>query len=133
MSGKFLNRAGLAASKDGFTLLEMVIAVGILGIALVVIIRGYAVTLRSLDYAAGRMTAFMLAENLLVEYELEGEFSEGYDSGVFEGGFESFRWERTVSPLQYEEEIAEGVLRVQISVFRNRDVEASLVTFVEGL
>ena len=132
MSAKILDRkihpSGL---KRGFTLLEMVIAVGILGIALVVIMRGYIVTLRTLEHTSARATAFMLAENLLAEYELEGDFSPGADSGEFGEDFEGFRWERSVSPLSYEGEVFEGVLRVEVSVYRGGEEGARLVTFVE--
>ena len=119
-------------SGRGFTLLEMVIAVGILGVALVVIMRGYIVTLRSLEQSSVRATAFMLAENLLAEYELEGDFSPGDDSGEFGEDFEGFRWERSVSPFLYEGEVFEGVLRVEVSVYREGEEGVRLVTFIEN-
>ncbi len=131
MSAKISDRKlRRGALKRGFTLLEMVIAVGILGAALVVVIRGYVVTLRSLEHASGRATAFMLAENLLVEYELEGDFSPGEYAGEFEEDFEGFRWEISAGPLSYDGEVLEGVLRVEVSVYRAGDVGVKLVTYV---
>ncbi len=116
--------------KKGFTLLELVVAVGILSIALVVIIRGYVVTLRGMEHASGRMTAFMLAENLLAEYELEGDFSPGEESGRFEEEFEGFLWEMSVAPLSYGGEVFDGVLRVEFSVYREGEEGVNLVTFI---
>ncbi len=119
--------------KKGFTLLELVVAVGILSIALVVIIRGYVVTLRALEHSSGRAAAFMLAENLLAEYELEGDFSPGEDSGRFEGEFEGFFWEMSAVPLSYEGEVFDGILRVEFSVYRAGEEGVKVVTFVEDL
>jgi type II secretion system protein I len=124
-------RSGRA--KRGFTLLEVVIAAGILGIALVVIIRGYALALRGMERASAGSYAFMLAENLLAEYELDNDFSPGEDSGEFEDEAAGFLWKRSVSPLSYGGEVFEGVLRVEISVYREGDEGATLVTFIENL
>lgn len=128
ISDKKLHGRGL---KKGFTLLELVIAVGILSIALVVIIRGYVVTLGGMEHASGRMTAFMLAENLLTEYELDGDFSPGDDSGRFEEEFEGFFWEMSAVPLSWGGEVVDGILRVEFSVYREGEEGVNLVTFVE--
>ncbi len=126
LSGK---KSGPDQRRKGFTLLEMVIAAGILGIALVVIIRGYVLTLRGLDYSAGRMGAFMLAENLLAEYELAGEFSPEQESGSAEGGFS---WSRSVTPLAYEGVELPGIFRVEVTVSREGGVQVSLTTYVRN-
>lgn len=117
--------------KKGFTILELVVAFGILGIALVVILRGYATALRGMEHTSGRMTAFMLAENLLAEYELEGDFSPGEDSGRFEEEFEDFYWKMTAAPLSGGGEVFEGILRVEFSVHREGEEGVKLVTFIE--
>ncbi len=128
MSVRLLNRRG----REGFSLLEVMIAVGILGIALVVIMRGHILNLRGMQYTRSRTTAFMLAENLLVEYETAGDVAPGTESGEFEGDFEGFRWERRVEPISYEGAASEDILRVEVSVFWNEQESVSAVTFLES-
>ncbi len=117
----------------GFTLLEVLMAVGILGVALVVILRAHVFNVRSLARAENRMTAFMLAENLLVEYELEGDFFAGEESGGFGDEFEGFAWERAVIPFSYEGEYFGELLRVEITVRWGETDSVSLATFVGGI
>ena len=117
----------------GFTLLEMVIAVGILGTALIVIIRGYTACAAGLEKTSERKTAFMLAENLLAQYEAEGEFPSGGSSGDFQGGFDGFGWEISTAPLSHEGDVFEGILRVDVVVKGPGGEKVNIVTFRENI
>lgn len=122
----------LGKNRGGFTLLEVVLAIGILGMALVVVIRGYVLSLRSMERAAVRTEAFALAEELMTEYKLGGDFFPHKASGGYEKEGEDFRWERTADFLVFEGDVLPGVLRVEISVLRNGEEFASLTTFVRA-
>jgi general secretion pathway protein I len=76
----------------GFTLLEVLVALVILGVAVVAAIQGFAQGLRLLKLAGDHQEAVMLADQKAREVITP---TEGRDEGT-EG---VFRWERTVSPV----------------------------------
>jgi type II secretory pathway pseudopilin PulG len=117
----------------GFTLLEMVLAVGILGTAMVVIIRGYTASVSGLEQTSEKAACFMLAENLLSRHEIEGEFPDGDTSGDFEGDFDGFSWKISAEPFSYEGVVFEGVLRVDIIVKGPGGGRADIMTFRENI
>ncbi len=122
---------GPAVSSRGFSMLEMMIAVGILGTALVVILRAHAVNLRMLEYSGRKTTAIMLAENLISEIELMPAPEPGEESGNFEGDFSGFEWRTLIAPLSYDGRVFEDVLRVEVRVSWDEG-DVSLTTFISG-
>ena len=81
----------------GFTLLEVVIAVAIVGVALVMLLgsvnRNLDVAVKSRD----AQIAALLAQEMLTEIQLEGLPSVREESGVFENN-EGFEWFLSVAP-----------------------------------
>jgi len=76
--------------QSGFTLLEVIVALAILGLAIVASIQGFAGGLRLLKLAGDHQTATLLADQKLREaLKLE----EGHENGT-EG---PFSWERTTA------------------------------------
>jgi general secretion pathway protein I len=83
-------------AEGGFTLLEVLVALAILGIAVVASIQGFAQGLRLLKLSGDHQRAILLADQKAREIV---EFEEGRQEGV-EG---EFRWERTTTLLPVPE------------------------------
>ena len=84
----------------GFTLLEVMVAIAILGIALLGLLGLHHQSLQSVIRAQQSTRASMLAQAVMTEAELERYPDLGRSSGDFEssfpGEFPDFRWEREV-------------------------------------
>lgn len=84
----------------GFTLLEVMVAIAILGIALLGLLGLHHQSLQSVVRAQQATRASMLAQAVMTEAELERFPDLGLTSGDFEGSFPGefpdFRWERDV-------------------------------------
>ena len=85
----------------GFTLLEVMVAMAILGIALLGLLSLHHQSLQSVIRAQQATRASMLAQAVMTEAELERYPDLGITSGDFEssfpGEFADFRWERNVA------------------------------------
>ena len=79
-------------SKGGFTLLEVLVALAILGVAVVASIQGFAGGLRLLKLAGDHQHAMLVADQKIREV-MKPE--EGHQNGI-EG---AFTWERTTSVI----------------------------------
>lgn len=85
----------------GFTLLEVLVALAILGLAVVASIQGFAQGLRLLRVAAEHQEATLLADRKLREVVAP---AAGHDSGI-EG---RFTWERTTAAVALPDGEATG-------------------------
>lgn len=85
----------------GFTLLEVMISVGILALVLVALLglRNRAIGLN--DYARNLTIATILAKEKIERLELEGPLQFGEIAGNFEGDYSPFQWRQRVSPTSY--------------------------------
>ena len=124
-----------ARESRGFTLIEVLVALAILGIAVVTIIQLFSQGLRLLKLSGDHQQAVLLADQKIREIEQK---SEGIDSG--QDG--EFAWERRVDREPVPEELRlQGssqlqIFRVSVQVrwSGNRSVEvATLRTALEGL
>jgi len=83
-----------------FTLLEVMVAMAILGIALLGLLGLHHQSIQSVIRAQQTTRASMLAQAVMTEAELERFPELGHTSGNFEasfpGEFKDFRWERAV-------------------------------------
>lgn len=103
----------------GFTLLEVIVAVGLIGLSLSIIL---GIVNRDIDMAAKARNAQIasnLAQNIITEIELEGYPGVGEDSGNFEEE-EGFEYFVTVSPYNLSQ------LKTDIRIIR------VLITWDEG-
>lgn len=96
---------------DGFTLLEVLIAVAILGTAIVVLLLQFSVALRAGSITQNVTVATLHAKEKIEELKMERELSESSQSGTFGDGYE---WETQVIPYRHEtipedEQIYEGL------------------------
>jgi len=97
-----MNRAANIHRKreGGFTLLEVMLAIAILGTALAGLLGLHHQSMQSVIRAQDFTRASMLAQAVLTEAELERFPELGHTNGDFQssfpGQFQDFRWERVV-------------------------------------
>jgi len=90
-------------TERGFTLLEIMVALAIMGIALTVILQQFSAGLRTVRMTRDYTTALIHAREKLEELCLAKKLSEKEESGEFEDGY---KWQVMIAP--YEEEKKEG-------------------------
>jgi general secretion pathway protein I len=87
-------------TEKGFTLLEIMIALAILGIALTVILQQFSTGLKTVRVTRDYTSALILAREKLEEFCLVKKLSEKEESGEFEDGY---RWRVVIAPYKEEE------------------------------
>ena len=101
----------------GFTLLEVMIAVGVLGIAMLALLSLHDSNLQSVMRGQELSTASTLAQGLMTNAEIERIPMIGTSSGDFQrlspGAYRNFRWERNVEMSGMFPDIR----KVQVTVF----------------
>lgn len=90
------------AGRAGFTLLEVMIAIAVLGIALLALLSLEHQDLQSVIRGQDISRAAMLAQALMTQAELERFPALGTTSGnfdqIYSGQYPNFRWTRSVTP-----------------------------------
>ena len=87
-------------SQAGFTLLEVLLAVVIMGVSLTTILLQFQTALHAGSISQERTNAVIYAKEKLESLKIEDELSESSQSGILESGYE---WETEVSLYEYEE------------------------------
>src|SRR5262245_31052103 len=95
----------LEETSDGFTLIEVLVALTILSLSLAIIFAGFSDGLRGRRTADDYQCATALAESKLNCMGTETTLQEGQTEGRFN---ERFRWEAVVSPYHEEGRSAEN-------------------------
>jgi general secretion pathway protein I len=90
----------ITRSQAGFTLLEVLLAVVIMGVSLTTILLQFQTALHAGSISQERTNAVIYAKEKLESLKIEDELSESSQSGVLESGYE---WETEVSLYEYEE------------------------------
>ncbi len=133
-------------NKQGFTLIEVLLAVAILSIGMIGVIRAYAVLMNGIEASRFTVEACYLLKNRMAD--LQKAAIEGAGEG-FEGDHASFKWEEDITririerdkPKEYpekkpEEEAQEFLDKVRISVSGGEDFgpvrKMSLYTYLES-
>jgi general secretion pathway protein I len=107
----------LAQAKDsGFTLLEVMVAIAILGISLVLTMQLFTGALSSTVLSRHYTEATFLARHKLEELNLDEQLKSGNQSGNFDGEYEKYSWQAETSPFVLPQPIAaaEDVARPQV-------------------
>lgn len=79
-------------NERGVTLVEVLVAVTIAGVAFVVLLSGFGVSLKSTALAEDYTTASFLLKGLMTETELRKEIRTGKAQGEFGEEFPNYRW-----------------------------------------
>jgi type IV pilus modification protein PilV len=99
---KFVSNIPGVRARGGFSLIEVVVAILILGVALVGLTRGLATALSSTKESELQTTAGLLASELVETLRAEGGLLDGETEGSFSGGLASYKWKQTLSPSQID-------------------------------
>lgn len=123
------------SAESGFTLLEVLVAVSIVGMAMVVLLRLHLLSLEATLAAQDMSTAVLLAQGKMATF-LSQSPPAGDDEGQFDGpDLGRFTWTTSVSQHDLDPENRNGsvgVRRVTVSVHwreGNRDRSYSLETY----
>jgi len=95
--GRDLRARRMSGGREGFTLIEVMLAILILGIGLVVLVNSTSRCLAVVKSARLYEDARHLLSRVELEFPIEREdISEGKESGRFEGRFGNYTWERDI-------------------------------------
>jgi type IV pilus modification protein PilV len=82
----------------GFSLIEVMIALLILGVAVVGLVQGTTTALSSSKESEVQTTAIMLATGRMEQVRADGELADGKTEGDWGDDFANFSWRQTVTP-----------------------------------
>ena len=118
----------------GFTLLEVMVAIAILGTALVSLLSLHHQSMQSVIRAQDMTRASMLAQAVMTEAELERFPELGRSTGDFQssfpGQFQNFRWERVVEASANFPDVREVKILVRYGPGQSRSF--ALVEFLHS-
>ena len=116
--------------QKGFTLLEVLIALGVLALALGAITQSVSSTTNNIAYLRDKTFAHWVAMNHVAELQTSQKYPDiGTRDGSEEMGGNEWFWHETVvdAPLAAEGISIQNVRRVDVEVRRSRDSKQSLV------
>jgi general secretion pathway protein I len=117
----------------GFTLLEIMVAISIIGIVLVSVYKMHAQTI-SMNYEARfYVTAPLLAQLKMAEIETKLLEEQTNDSGAFGDEFSGYRWNVVIDDVESEAlgNIAEDLKEINVFVsFNNDEFTYGLRTYI---
>ena len=115
--------------QSGFTLLEVVVALGILAIALVASVKGISVHVNNMAYLKERTLAHWVAMNKAAEFQISGDFpGAGERSGSVVLASRDWHWTVKISTTEDTE-----VRRMDITVAPEADRDQTLATLIAYL
>jgi general secretion pathway protein I len=125
-----LRTRNLARRREaGFTLLEVIVALAILGVAFALAMELLANGVRSAKASDDYTQAVLLARQKIAEISVTSSLKESADQGEFEGGF---RWASEIQPLpQEEDDLPAQLYQVRVRVTwpgRRREKSLDLYT-----
>jgi general secretion pathway protein I len=112
----------------GFTLIEVVVALAILGIGMLAVFKTIGDTVNNVEVLRDRSFAQWIADNRITEVRLTGEMpSVEETAGEVEFAGRQWHWVSKVSQTQVR-----GMRRVDVSVRREEDPEDSSIVTLSG-
>ncbi len=100
---------------NGFTLMEVMIAMAILAIALVTIFQSQSQSISMTGNSRFLTTASLLAQGKMAEIEMMNMGNVKTDSGDFGDGFPDYTWRVEVKDTEFE-----MVKKIELTVVNNR-------------
>ncbi len=95
-------KQGSALNHDGFTLLEVMVALLIIATSFVVLLHSRNQSVLSADYAKQATIATLLASEKISEAGQEDFPDTGEETGDFGDNYSQYRWRTSVSETPYE-------------------------------
>jgi general secretion pathway protein I len=89
-----------AASRQGFTLLEVMIAMAILAIVLVTVFHSQSQSIAMANESRAMTTLALLAQSRMAEVEGQQNLSTGQKNGKFGDDFPDYSWTASITQLQ---------------------------------
>jgi type II secretion system protein I len=105
--------------RRGFTLIEVMAALVIFGVAIIGYMQSIGESSRIQADLAGQQQAIMLAQNALEEMRFSGQYELGVEDGAYEEENTGFFWRTEVS----ENEDVEGLVDVVVTIAWNDGIE----------
>ena len=119
-----------SAEENGFTLVEILVTLAILGAILPALLHAFASAARTQGLSDNSTTALYLLKFRMAEIEMGGYPDVGEETGEF-GNNTRYRWSSVVQDIESEE--VENVRQVQVTVtwlHRNRERSMSMNTYI---
>lgn len=114
--------------KKGFTLVEVLIAIFILGLGVVTLANLFPLGLQSFSYARKLNEVYFLAEKKLEELKLQPSITPGETSGEEK----DLNWKISVQPLQFPEGIEVTYAELEINfTFQGRAQKQRVITYLK--
>lgn len=121
-----MSSADARARADGFTLIEVMVALAVFSLAALALLRLEGATLRSTGVLQSTLLAQMVARNVAIEAVTDAQPPvNGASGGVEQNGGRTWRWTRQVSDTG-----AADVLRVDVAVADERGAVLGRITMV---
>ena len=120
----------MSAEENGFTLVEILVTLAILGAVLPALLHVFASAARNQGLSDNSTTALYLLKFRMAEIEMAGYPDVGEETGEF-GNNTRYFWSSIVEDVDSEE--VENVRRVQVTVtwqHRNRERSMSMNTYI---
>ena len=96
-----MRRGSLRGRKQGaFSLIEVLIAILILGIALVGFVNGITTALSSHKDSEVQTVAVLLASGRMEKIRADGELEDGESDGDWGDDYPTYQWRQTISPTE---------------------------------
>ena len=113
---------------NGFTLLEVMVAVAILAMVLVVLLGVKNRSTQDVMLADHITTATLLAKRVMTDTLASGQLKETEDQGEFdEDEFKDYTWQKTIAPMQLEGAGNVTITKVRVAVLWKEGVRQEMV------
>jgi prepilin-type N-terminal cleavage/methylation domain-containing protein len=111
--------------KNGFTLLEIMIAIGIFGIVSIACLTNYLISLKNIKITNDKIKILILAEQKIEELKTKKEINE--ESGNFEEPYSDYVWKIELSDLAISDTYENIEIKPYKLIIENQNESYSLI------
>jgi general secretion pathway protein I len=113
---------------NGFTLLEVMVAVAILAMVLVTLLAVKNRSTEDVMFADHITTATLLAKRVMTDTLSSGQLKKTEDQGEFnEDEFKDYTWQKTIAPMQLEGVGGIAIMKVRVAVLWKEGMRPEMV------
>lgn len=121
-----MTKASTRVAEQGFTLLEMIVALAVFSLAALALVRLQGVTLRTAADLDSKALGQIVARNLMVDTQTDpAPPSLGETRGEIDNGGRHWRWTRTVKPTDDRR-----LLQVDLTIDGQSGASPAMLSFV---